>query len=226
MAGRGVRKLLGLPGRAQRCFIPNREEGKIEVENLPKIKMIVKAGKTAFHVSRAKGDMAKALVRTLLETADYTVLPFGYESYFTHIKDLVHTGRVEKTGMVHQIRTMPDFVVLDESPIGNVAPEKVGIEFVEVKFSGREPNLVGIDTSKIEGYRKYWPHSTLIYVLPRGKDVFYAKPIRKIKPSSNNITDLKFGEDDRIEFYFPRISSFHDELDDLKKIAKNAFAKL
>ena len=182
--------------------------------------------KSTFHVDRAKGDMAKALVRTLLGTADYTVLPFGYESYFTHIKDLVHTGRVEKTRMVHQIRTMPDFVVLDESSIGDRVPEKIGVEFVEVKFSSREPNLVGIETSKIKGYRKYWPDSTLVYVLPRGKDVFYARLIRKIKPSSIDITDLEFGKEDRIELYFPRISGFHDELEDLKKIAKKAFAKL
>lgn len=182
--------------------------------------------KKAFHVNRAIGDMAKALVRTLLETARYTVFPFGYESYFTHIKDLVHTNRVEKTEIVHQMRVMPDFVVLDESPILDVVPEKIRVELVEVKFSSREPHLVGIDTLKIKGYRKYWPHSTLIYVLPRGKDVFYAKPIQEIKPSSTYITDLEFNEGDKIEFYFPRISGFHDELEDFKKIAKMTFAKL
>lgn len=186
------------------------------------MKLTVKK-KRAFHENRAIGDMAKALVRTLLETARYAVFPFGYESYFTHIKDLVHTNRVEKTEIVHQMRVMPDFVVLDESL--DVVPEKIRVELVEVKFSSREPHLVGIDTLKIKGYRKYWPHSTLIYVLPRGKDVFYAKPIQEIKPSST-ITDLEFDEGDKIEFYFPRISGFHGELEDFKKIAKMTFAKL
>jgi len=186
----------------------------------------IRVKKSGFHISRSTGDIAKALVRTLFETAGYSVFPFGYESYFTHIKDLVRIKRVNKTETTSQLEAMPDFVVLDENF------DKVDIELVEVKFRSRKPHNVGIDTWIIERYQKYWPDSTLVFVLPKGDDVFYAKKVGEIKlgpvggVTDVGITDIEVTEGDKIEFLFPRISMRRDKLEDLKDIARKTFKEL
>jgi hypothetical protein len=43
-----------------------------------------------FEETRTVGNIAKECVRALLEGSGYAVCPFGYESYITHVKDLIH----------------------------------------------------------------------------------------------------------------------------------------
>jgi hypothetical protein len=55
-----------------------------------------KITESSFEEKRTVGNAAKELLRTLLESAGYWVYPFGYESYLTHIKDLMHQRKLKK----------------------------------------------------------------------------------------------------------------------------------
>ncbi len=63
-----------------------------------------------FEEAKTIGNTAKEIARALLEGSGYSVYPFGYESYFTRIKDLVHQKKLKRDAVLEQLRTMPDNV--------------------------------------------------------------------------------------------------------------------
>jgi len=138
-----------------------RNRKKAVVQNPRNDKGPVKLGRIVeptFEETRTVGNIAKELVRALLEGSEYTVFPFGYESYLTHIKDLIHQRKMERGDVVDQIASMPDLIVVDE--------EFGSISLVEVKYRNRPPGNVSINTKIIGRYARFWPNSTLVYVLP------------------------------------------------------------
>jgi len=199
---------------------------------------VKKPRKPMFAYDRAIGDAAKAIVRCLLEGAGYSVYPFGYESFLTRIKDLVHQDKVfEITSptKIDQLRTMPDFIVVDEEsavvdPKGERPETYAGIDFVEIKFRNRPPTNVSINRYVLEGYKKYWPDSVLVIVLPYD-DVFYAIKAEEatsnatILKSTPTIADLPSLKNYKIDKYFYRVKESKKVLENLKNLVLEMFKK-
>jgi hypothetical protein len=171
--------------------------------------------KPSFAYNRVVGNLGKELVRALLESCEYSVYPFGYESYLTHIKDLIHTRRLEKTPLLQR---MPDLLVMDE--------EEETLKLVEViTRSSRLPNDVDIEKSKLEDLKKFWNSSILAVVLPKSKRVFYAEKVTKLE-----ITDAEFVNFDisnsPINKRFPRVRRGSGCLKELQDLCKTLFSGL
>jgi len=172
---------------------------------------------STFEENLVVGNTAKDLVRTLLESVGYTVYPFGYESYLTRVKDLMHAGNLENNETAEQLRTMPDLVVACE--------RWKDLELVEVKYRSRRPDNVSIDTSKIQRIKKYWPTAVLVWVLPFD-EVFYTTELRLIEiESKSKITDIPENIVTPIWKVFPRIILDDNERksEQLQKLAKELF---
>ncbi|NHV45296.1 MAG: hypothetical protein HA493_01460 [Candidatus Verstraetearchaeota archaeon] len=173
--------------------------------NLKDIKL---AEEHSFAYNRVIGNVGKELVRTLLEACGYSVYSFGYESYFTHIKDLMHTGKIKK---VSQLQRMPDLLAVDE--------ERGDIEIIEVIVRTRKKaNDVDIEKKKLEELRKFWPGSILVIVLPKDEHVFYAEKIDGLNITNPDFVNFDISHSP-IEKTFTKIgtSSVLKELQDLCK---------
>jgi hypothetical protein len=158
-----------------------------EVTKLPKKIHMLKAVKVVeppFAVTRVIGNIGKELVRALLESCGYTVYPFGYESYFTHVKDLMHTGKLRKFA---QLQRMPDLLVIDE--------DKREIRLVEVITQTRKNSTdASIDKKKLDELKKFWPDSILVAVLPKDESVFYAEKVTDLKITDPNFVNFDISE--------------------------------
>jgi len=142
-------------------------------EILGKIKVV----EPSFAYRRIIGNIGKELVRTLLETCGYAVYPFGYESFITHVEDLIHTGRLTRILMLQR---MPDLLVIDE--------ESKSINLVEVITSTiKSPEDASIDKSKLDELKRFWPDSILAVVAPKGEKVFYAEKVTELKSQIPNL---------------------------------------
>jgi hypothetical protein len=80
-----------------------------------------------FEYNSLVGNLAKEVVRSLLEKSGYLVYPYGYESFVSELKRRSHKSRLEATGSMKRLRSQPDLIVQDDT--------KNEIRFVEVKFS-------------------------------------------------------------------------------------------
>jgi len=168
----------------------------------------------SFAYNRVIGNIGKELVRTLLEACGYSVYPFGYESYFTHIKDLIHTGKIKKTP---QLQRMPDLLVVDE--------ELKDIDMVEViTRTQKNADDVDITKEKLTHLIKFWPKTILAVVLPRSKHVFYAEYIEKLKITNKDYVNFDISERP-IECYFPRVAG-SSVLKELQNLCKKIIFKL
>jgi len=164
---------------------------------------------------RVIGNVGKELVRTLLEECGYSVYPFGYENYCTHIKDLVCKGKLRR---MPQLQRMPDLLVVDE--------EAEDIKLVEVIVRTRKTaKYADIGKQKLEGLRQYWPDSILAVVLPKSEYVFYAENVNKLK-----ITDPEFVNfdisDSPINKVFPKIDDYPEVLKELQELSRKFFAEI
>ena len=169
----------------------------------------------SFAYDRVVGNVGKELVRTLLEECGYSVYPFGYESYCTHVKDLMHKGKVRR---IPQLQRMPDLLV--------VAEEMEDIVLVEVIVRTRKTAKVAdIGKQKLEELRRYWPDSILAVVLPKSEYVFYAENINKLE-----ITDPEFVNfdisDSPINKVFPKIDGYPEVLKELQELCRKLFAEI
>jgi len=167
----------------------------------------------SFAYNKVVGNVGKELIRALLESCEYSVYPFGYESYLTHVKDLIHTKRLRKVPLLQR---MPDLLVVDE--------ESETIKLVEViTRTSRRPNDVDIEKSKLEDLKKFWDTSILSVVLPKSKHVFYAEKVMKLE-----ITDPEFVNfdisDSPIMKRFPKVEKFPKRLNELQDLCKTFFS--
>lgn len=170
-----------------------------------------------FPETRVIGNMAKESVRVLLGQAGYDVYPFGYESYFTSLKDLMHTKKIESSKKTEKLRSMPDIVVLDR--------DEGDVELVEVKFRDEEPEDTSFDPETIIRYEEYWPKALLICVTTHTKSIegsFFGCRIEDIRDKArtssnwgkNGIVDVRFTEEDHIKNLFPKIRE--EKLNEMK----------
>src|SRR2546426_3423708 len=76
---------------------------------------VVKQFTRGFNHDRVVGAAAKEILWSLLESCDYSVYPFGYESTFSSIRQRLREKRLENNDLAQRIRSMPDFLVTDSA---------------------------------------------------------------------------------------------------------------
>src|SRR2546422_9878184 len=73
---------------------------------------------TEFDQNKVVGAAAKEMVRSLLESCSYAVLPFGYENVLAGVRPQIgDRHRFGRGDLVEQIRSMPDFLVLGKEEL-------------------------------------------------------------------------------------------------------------
>lgn len=168
----------------------------------------------SFAYNRVIGNIGKELVRTLLETCGYAVYPFGYESYATHVKDLIHTGRLTRFPILQR---MPDLLVIDE--------ESKSINLVEViTKTTKPPEDADIDKSKLDDLRRFWPDSILAVVAPNSEKVFYAEKVTKLKITNPEFVNFDISESP-IAKHFPKVAK-SKVLSELQDLCKRLFSNI
>jgi hypothetical protein len=188
----------------------SEERKELRLEDLERLSSI----EHSFAYNRVIGNVGKELVRTLLEDCGYSVYPFGYESYLTHIKDLIHRQKLEKLPIVQR---MPDLLVTDE--------ETRSINLVEVITSPRrKPNDAYIKKTKLDELKKFWPDSILVLVAPRGEKVFYAERVCELKITDPEYVNFDISES-TITKYFPRVEKSM-VLGELQDLCRKLFSSL
>jgi hypothetical protein len=126
-----------------------------------------------FRSNLIKGQIAKELVKGLLEHSGYHVYAFGYESSISQLRyDVLNKGRVPNTESNKRIRSMPDLIVHDK--------EEHKTSFVEVKFSTtHSPEHVRLSTKGLSWTKTYWNDCILVVVIPAAHN-FYARKINEV----------------------------------------------
>ena len=115
------------------------------------------------------GYFFKDIVAILLDKCGYEVYPFGYDSFFPTLKRQLYDSLPSE--VAGRIRCTPDLLVR------NLQEKRV--ELVEVK-SRSAGGQWGIQIEQIDLYRKFWPESILILIIPSG-NYFYAQYVQKLE---------------------------------------------
>jgi len=119
----------------------------------------------------AFGNFFKDLVVLLLDKCGYEVYPYGYESYFPNLKRRLYDS--QPSDVAGRVRSTPDLLVRNST--------NNEVNLVEIKArsaSGRH----GVKIREIDSYRRFWPESVIILVLPSG-NYFYAQHVIKLDDS-------------------------------------------
>jgi len=173
---------------------------------------------------RVVGAAAKEILWSLLESCDYSVYPFGYESTFSTLKrGLRENERLKDNDIAQRVRSMPDFLVTH----GEEAPQ-----LVEVKFRKgvSHPNKFELSNWEVGRYKKFWPESVLVVLSPFG-DRFFAQMVRNLKLVGNSYDKTWFEYTDfgSISSVFPRttgkLEPFHIGIDKLAGLWKREHEK-
>ncbi len=169
-----------------------------------------------FDQTRVVGAAAKEILRSLLESCGYMVYPFGYESTFSVVKQLLKDKRLEKSDLAQRIRSMPDFLVTDEEQLP---------QLVEVKFRKGQspPDNFSLGNWEVGRYKRYWPESLLVLLSPFG-DRFFAQYVKNLKLGSDSYekTWFEYTDFSSISSVFPRtmgrLEPFHVGIDKLASL--------
>jgi len=135
-----------------------------------------------FDQNKVVGGAAKEMVRSLLESCRYTVLPFGYENVLAGVRpQLSDRNRFGRGDLVERIRSMPDLLVLG----------KEEVHLAEVKFRAgsvrRGYQRIPLSNRELARYQKYWSEAVLIVVSPF-RDGFHAQHVSNLS-SRGDLTD-------------------------------------
>jgi hypothetical protein len=169
--------------------------------------------------NRVVGAAAKEILWSLLDSCDYSVYPFGYESTFSTLKrGLRENERLRDNDIAQRIRSMPDFLVThkDEVP-----------QLVEVKFRKGviDPNKFKLSNWEVGRYQKFWSDTVLVVLSPFG-DRFFAQFVKNLNLEGNSYANTWFDYTDfsSISSVFPRttgrLESFHIGIDKLAGLWK------
>jgi len=119
------------------------------------------------------GYFFKDILVLLLDKCGYEVYPYGYESFFPNLKRKL--SDIEQHDAAERIRSTPDLLVKH--------PDEQWVVLVEVKArtaSGKQ----GVGIREVERYRRFWPETILVLVIPSG-NYFYAQHVSKLDPKSS-----------------------------------------
>lgn len=156
----------------------------------------------SFRFSLIKGQIAKELVKGLLEKSKYHVYPFGYESTISKLRyDVQHRRGVKHTASNDRIRSMPDLMVYDD--------QNLETTFVEVKFRKTDSaEHVRLNNEELRRCKVHWSDSFLVVVVP-ADHYFYAKKIDSVEiPPDGKTHQYNLIKDFQpLEKAFPQIDS-------------------
>jgi len=174
-----------------------------------------------FEEHKTIGNTAKELAQALFEGAGYSVYPFGYETHFTHIKDLVSKRRLRRNFVLEQLRAMPDLLVVSE--------DWNDVQLVEVKYRNRQPYELYLAAPTLSRLSKYWPKAILVWVIPF-ENVFYATSVEALAEAFtiDESQDMFFIPEEFVDpicKIFPRtiLNDNEKKLERMKNLAKNLF---
>jgi Holliday junction resolvase len=162
-----------------------------------------------------KGQIAKELVKALLETSDnYEVYAFGYESSMSglrkHIKD--GKGMIQLTASNNRVRSMPDILVYDTKEHKTL--------FVEVKYrAAPSAKRVILNERELRWAKEFWGDSIWVVVIPK-EHHFYVRKACEISAKRSSYYDLT--EEFRpIEEEFPSIKK--DKISSIWEVGRRFF---
>lgn len=125
-----------------------------------------------FRFNLIKGEIAKEMVRGLLEDSGYSAYAFGYESWLTHIRYHVKMKKPPETDSIKRLRSTPDLIVFDE--------QNGQTWYADVKFRRTDnPKEIKLQTQSLVWYQQHWNDSVLIVVIPTDH-IFYAQYVNKL----------------------------------------------
>lgn len=152
-----------------------------------------------FRRSLIIGAAAKEIVRAILESAGYTVYPFGFESAFAVLKQQMTRERLQHGETAERIRSMPDLLAISSNEI----------HLIEVKFRRRDyqddtPG-VWLHNGPVMKCQKYWPESILLLVSPHGPR-FFGSPVGELQMvgEPGEETFLPYANFTRLSEVFPQ----------------------
>ena len=142
-----------------------------------------------FDQNKVVGGAAKEMVRSLLESCRYTVLPFGYENVLAGVRpQLSDRNRFGRGDLVERIRSMPDLLVLG----------KEEVHLAEVKFRAgsvrRGYQRIPLSNRELARYQRYWSEAVLIVVSPF-RDGFHAQYVSELSPKGDLTRTTEFSYD-------------------------------
>lgn len=147
-----------------------------------------------FDQNKVVGAAAKEMVRSLLESCEYAVLPFGYENVLAGMRPQIgDRDRFGRGDLVEQIRSMPDFLVLGRKDL----------HLAEVKFRAgsvrKGYQRIPLSNWELARYKKYWPEAVLTVVSPF-RDGFYVQLVKELQPVGGLDDVTEFSYDDFLPF--------------------------
>ncbi|SRR6266571_1585910 len=169
---------------------------------------------TGFNQYRVVGAAAKEILCSLLDSCEYSVYPFGYESTFSTLKrGLRQNERLKDSDIAQRIRSMPDFLVTHKEE---------SLQMVEVKFRKglKDPNRFTLNNFEVGRYQKFWSETVLVVLSPFG-DRFFAQYVKNLKLVGDSYQTTLFNYTDfsSISSVFPRttgkLEPFHVGIDKL-----------
>ena len=155
-----------------------------------------------FDQNKVVGAAAKEMVRSLLESCGYAVLPFGYESVLAGVRPQIgDRKRFGRGNLVEQIRSMPDFLVLG----------KQDLHLAEVKFRAgsmrKGYQRIPLSNWELARYKKFWPEAVLTIVSPF-RNGFYVQYVKELQPVGglDDISEFSYDDFMPIEAIFAQAS--------------------
>jgi hypothetical protein len=121
-----------------------------------------------------KGYIGKDLIKSLLESAGYTVCHYGYEDTLLDFLSK-RTSKTSNSRTGRRIRKSPDLLVYDDQDI----------MLTEVKTRLSLPPEIGMSVfpgvpNEIDILKEFWNDAIMVLIVP-DKNVFYAQRISEIK---------------------------------------------
>jgi hypothetical protein len=142
------------------------------------------------------------MVRSLLESCGYAVLPFGYENVLAGVRpEIGDRERFGRSDIVERIRSMPDLLVLGEEEL----------HLAEVKFRAgsvrRGYQRIRLSNWELARYQKYWPEAVLSVVSPF-RDGFHAQYVSQLslRGGTDAVTEFSYDDFLPIEAIFKQAS--------------------
>jgi hypothetical protein len=119
---------------------------------------------TDFNLNLFKGKLGQVIVETVLLEFNYSVFPYGYESYFTNLIKSLTSSYVPSS---LKIRSMPDLVA--------VSPESGDVYLLEVKATTSDANDYMLGETTAQRYLRNWPEAVLTVYSVKERNIFAAE---------------------------------------------------
>jgi hypothetical protein len=143
-----------------------------------------------------EGNLAKELVKALLEKSGYLVIPYGYESTLSNLRKRLARRGTKKSRAVRKIRSSPDLLVYDG--------QRKDLMLVEIKMrKAPTETRVWLYKQRVAEYKEFWNESILVVLIPCG-NIFYAQKISELRAKEEYDATTEF---EKLEEIFTRVEA-------------------